>query len=79
MLNLQKYGEFFISIAASYDRPSIVFCDRGACDISAYMPRKSWESVLAYSGYEEEQLLGRYDAVVHLTTAAEGAVNSIHL
>ena len=74
MLNLQIAMEnSFISIAASYDRPSIVFCDRGACDISAYMPRKSWESVLAYGGYEEGQLLGRYDAVVHLTTAAEGA------
>ena len=74
MLNLQLVMEnSFINIADTYNRPSIVFCDRGTCDISAYMPRNCWERVLSLSGYTEYDLLSRYDAVVHLTTAAEGA------
>ena len=74
MLNLQLVMEnSFINIAQSYDRPAVVFCDRGACDISAYMPRTCWEQVLSICGYHEYELLNRYDAVVHMTTAAEGA------
>ena len=74
MLNLQLVMEnSFINIADTYDKPSIVFCDRGACDISAYMPRNCWERILSISGHHEYELLSRYNAVIHLTTAAEGA------
>lgn len=74
MLNLQLTMEdSFINIATTYDRPSVIFCDRGACDISAYLPRSLWKKVMAGSGYKEEALLDRYDAIVHLVTTAEGA------
>ena len=52
---------------------SLVVVDRGAMDIAAYLPRASWLSVLSSNGLTEEDLLRRYDAVLHLTTAAAGA------
>eukprot|EP00004_Rigifila_ramosa_P017227 TRINITY_DN416_c0_g1_i8.p2 TRINITY_DN416_c0_g1~~TRINITY_DN416_c0_g1_i8.p2 ORF type:complete len:144 (+),score=40.61 TRINITY_DN416_c0_g1_i8:268-699(+) len=42
-------------------------------DVSAYMARDLWLHVLACNGWTEADLLNRYDCVVHLVTAADGA------
>jgi predicted ATPase len=60
------------------DRPtapkaSVVICDRGACDVAAYMPPDLWRATLASVGTSQSHLLGRYDIVCHLVTAANGA------
>ncbi len=50
----------------------IILCDRGALDNRAYMNEQEYEEVLAHVGKTEEELLARYDGVIHLMTAAKG-------
>ena len=52
---------------------SVIICDRGACDVAAYMPTDLWHETLASVGTTQQALLDRYDIVCHLVTAADGA------
>jgi hypothetical protein len=52
---------------------AILLCDRGALDGGAYLPAPAWAELLDRAGLREQDLLARYDAVVHLVTAAAGA------
>ncbi|KCV73203.1 hypothetical protein H696_00746 [Fonticula alba] len=53
---------------------TIVLCDRGAMDASAYISREDWRRILERNGLDEVELRdARYDVVVHLVTAADGA------
>ncbi len=54
-------------------KASVVICDRGACDVAAYMPPDLWRATLASVGTSQSHLLDRYDIVCHLVTAANGA------
>lgn len=64
-------------IAQSTGRPSIVVFDRGLLDGKGYMSADLWSRVLAsideHRGVTEEYCLGRYDGIIHLITAADGA------
>jgi hypothetical protein len=71
------------AIAESTGRPSLLVYDRGICDGKGYLPKETWERMLQSidsthggddtRGVSEEYILGRYDGVVHLITAADGA------
>lgn len=63
----------FVMVARSTGRPSVIVLDRGVLDPSAYLPRESWETILSANGWTESGLAGRYDLVLHLVTAADGA------
>lgn len=66
--------ESFLGFAREHPgEPSVLLCDRGALDSAAYLAPPTWAEVLAETGLTEPVLLGRYDAVVHLMTAALGA------
>ena len=54
---------------------SVIVCERGAMDNKASTPPELWESVIASAGVKSEGELreGRYDLVLHLVTAADGA------
>ena len=74
LIKLQfQIEDSFLQVARSTGRPSLVVFDRGACDVAAYMPKEIWEELLAANGWEQQQLLARYDCVLHLVTAADGA------
>lgn len=74
MLTLQLQAEnSFHAIAASTGRKSIVVCDRAANDISAYVPSDFWCEIIESCGQTRDGLLNRYDCVIHLLTAADGA------
>jgi predicted ATPase len=76
-------------MAASTGRPSILIFDRGLLDGKAYMLPESWERLLrevacegrdaicpfkdAGADVTEEYLMQRYDGVIHMITAADGA------
>ena len=47
--------------------------DRGLLDIAAYLPRDLWCKLLDVEGSTEKSLVDRYDLVLHLVTAADGA------
>jgi CYTH domain-containing protein/predicted ATPase len=64
----------FVDLARSTGRPAVVICDRGTMDASAYMTPQSWQALLDERGWTVTALRdGRYDAVLHLVTAASGA------
>jgi len=58
-------------------RPSVLLCDRGLMDGSAYCSSEQWTQILNKQGIgcSCEIREGRYNAVFHLVTAAEGAEN----
>ena len=55
------------------EQPCIIVCDRGAMDISAYMAPEMWEQITRAVGTSTAELRQRYDAVLHLVSAADGA------
>lgn len=64
----------FVQIAASTGRPTVVLLDRGLLDVGAYLPPATWTDViLKENGLTEALLAKRYDLVLHLVTAADGA------
>jgi len=81
--------ESFLAVARSTGQKSIVVFDRGLLDIPAYLPEEQWAQVLRANRhllgpiYEtngggslhqgEAALAARYDMVLHLVTAADGA------
>ena len=63
----------FMRMAQECVKPSIIVCDRGAMDISAYMEPEVWEQITRAVGTSTPELRDRYDAVLHLVSAADGA------
>ncbi len=56
------------------DEPAVVLCDRGTCDPMAYVSAEQWQVILDQEGWNSNTLRDfRYDAVIHLVTAADGA------
>lgn len=67
-------------IAATTGRPSILILDRGLLDGKGYIDQPGWNKVLSLVDQNdtravvtEEYLLNRYDGVIHMMTAAQGA------
>lgn len=64
----------FHAIAQAIGRPSILLCDRGTMDGAAYLPPDAWAAILDDHNFTPVRLRDRrYDAVIHLVTAADGA------
>lgn len=63
----------FMKMAETLDQPCVIVCDRGTMDISAYMDAETWDIITSGVGTSTEELLKRYDAVLHLVSAADGA------
>eukprot|EP01041_Mallomonas_annulata_P005442 gene5442-10922_t len=75
VLNMQLHLEdSFVKLAHATTTPSVLLIDRGAIDISAYMPEALWTTMLHELALNANTLLSRYDLVYHLTTAADGAI-----
>lgn len=54
--------------------PAVLLCDRGAMDGMAYIGRDRFQNLVEEKGKDFTELReGRYDAVFHMVTAAEGA------
>ena len=72
-------SDFFIEQVTIFlyrDRNCLVICDRGVMDASAFISRKQWETILTRNGLEEEEIRdNRYNQVVHMVSAANGAEN----
>ena len=59
---------------ADTQKPTLILCDRGLLDGSAYASPELWHEVLDEMGFEGTSFIDkRYDAVMHMVTAAEGA------
>lgn len=65
--------DYFSAMAETLDEPVLIVCDRGALDISTYLNKEMWDKITALCGVTTDQLMSRYDAVLHLVSAADGA------
>ncbi len=63
----------FRKIAEEEEEPVVIVCDRGALDISTYMDKGMWDKITRIVGTDSATLRSRYDAVLHLVSAADGA------
>ena len=63
----------FMRMAETCTEPCVIVCDRGVMDISAYMRPERWTDITSRLGTNSEELRNRYDAVLHLVSAADGA------
>ena len=63
----------FTRLAEVCTKPVLIVYDRGAMDISAYIQPEEWEEITKMAGTDPDALRGRYDAVLHLVSAADGA------
>lgn len=63
----------FVRLAEVCKKPVLIVCDRGTMDISAYIQPEEWDEITAMAGTSPNELLERYDAVLHLVSAADGA------
>ena len=63
----------FMALAEVCTKPVLIVCDRGAMDISAYIKPEEWEEITAMAGTDSTRLRDRYNAVLHLVSAADGA------
>lgn len=63
----------FLQMAKSVKQPVLIVCDRGTMDISAYMNPVLWNQIISDAKINNEMLRSRYDAVLHLVSAADGA------
>lgn len=52
---------------------SIIIYDRGLNDGKAFLKKEDFQKMLLSIGLSEEEIFKRYDAVFHLTSAANGA------
>ncbi|EGR29592.1 hypothetical protein IMG5_152760 [Ichthyophthirius multifiliis] len=71
VMNLEDY---FYELAVLNDEPAVILMDRGVMDARAYMDENRWQTILDETGWNPVYLRDkRYDAVIHLITAADGA------
>ena len=75
LLSFQLHTEeCFRKMAEKAGKPAIIVYDRGVMDIAAYMNEDTWQALLDEMGLNEVEVRdSRYDAVLHLCTAAKGA------
>ena len=66
--------DIFIDIALNADQKTVIICDRGVMDGSAYTDENVWQALLDETAWNTIQLRDRrYEAVIHMVTAADGA------
>ena len=66
--------DIFIDIALNSDMRTIILCDRGVMDGSAYTDENLWQALLDETSWNTIQLRDRrYEVVIHMVTSADGA------
>ena len=70
----------FKALAHACGRPAVVLCDRGTMDGRSYCTTEQWDAICQRGGYQTSDLRdNRYDAVLHMVTAAFGAEKCYNL
>ena len=77
--SLMKTQIFLEDVTTDYaggtsNKPVVIFCDRGLMDGKAYVSETVWQGIMDENNWNEIYLRdSRYDAVIHMVTAADGA------
>lgn len=75
VLEQQIVTEATFARLAALQENTVVICDRGAMDGAAYVDHETFGRLLSKLGYSKGSIMSRYDGVVHLVTAADGAAD----
>jgi len=68
------FTEVAVNETLETNKPAVVLCDRGLFDGSAYVSPELWSQIMDEQGWAGLSFIEkRYDAIVHMVTAAEGA------
>lgn len=75
LMNLQiQLEDSFQNFASLTQEPTIMLIDRGLMDGSAYVPAEQWNGLMEDMELKTEDISdNRYDAIIHMVTAADGA------
>lgn len=74
LLKMQLQAEeSFLHVARSTGRKSVIVFDRAMLDVGAYLSAATFDGILAANNWSRAGLMARYDLVLHLVTAADGA------
>jgi len=74
LLTLIQIENVFLHLATGFEQNCLVVFDRGTMDGSAYIDPKFWLQILTRNGFNSVDLRdNRYDQIVHMVTAADGA------
>lgn len=74
LLNQLKNEQLYLEKAELMKNDTVLmFLDRGAADAFGYLNESDASKLISKYNLTEEELLNRYDAVIHLVTAADGA------
>lgn len=65
--------QYYYNIARQQKKDVIILSDRGCLDPTAYCTSKNKERILSLPDMQKADLQERYDLVLHLVTAADGA------
>ena len=65
--------DLYARVADAYDNDVIILCDRGLLDGKAYTDHDDFDALLGEHGMCEEDVLDRYDCVIHMMTSALGS------
>ena len=78
MVALQMALEDALHRALGDGPPRLVLCHRGSLDPLAYWLARGWaeEEFFVYTATTRQEHYARYDAIIHLVTAAEGALHA---
>lgn len=64
----------YFTLSHTCKRNCLIICDRGLMDATAYMSKQKWQSMLEVHNWNMVELRdNRYNHVIHLVTAADGA------
>ena len=75
LIRFQMYAEdYFTRLAEMSKSPCIILCDRGTADPQAYVSKEEFQAIMDEEGWTWTTLRDkRYDRVIHLVSAADGA------
>ena len=65
--------DYYENIAKQNEKDVIIFYDRGALDPTAYCSEENKQKIFEHDDMKKADLQERYDLVLHLVTAADGA------
>lgn len=72
--------DVMLNLAKNTGDPSVILMDRGLMDTVGYSGLDLWAKILKHTGWNNIDLRDkRYDAVIHMVTAADGAENFYNL
>ena len=74
-MNLEdRFTQIALNEQEETQRPTLIICDRGILDGSAYCTADMWDQILDEQNMTAQHLIEkRYDAILHMVTAADGA------